>query len=84
MNLSRVCEAAADEVFGPVISPECRGGFDFTIVFEQFLIIVPTSLFIVVAPFRLLQLSKTSVKVVGGPVLQYLKLVSFLFSSRYC
>ncbi|CAK7198432.1 hypothetical protein SEUCBS139899_001093 [Sporothrix eucalyptigena] len=41
--------AASDGSFGPVVAAACRGGFDFTLVFEQsFFVILPCSLFLVV------------------------------------
>ena len=76
---SPVCEPTADAFFGPTIGHECRGGFDFTILFEQSLIMIPALLLLVASPVRLSQLSKTpAVSYIGsgGRVLKWLKLVS--------
>lgn len=49
----------ADEHFGPFIPSACRGGFDFTLSFEQdILSIVPNVLFVLAAVLRLSLLVK--------------------------
>ncbi|PTB70684.1 P-loop containing nucleoside triphosphate hydrolase protein [Trichoderma citrinoviride] len=65
MNISApLCAPTADAAFGPVVDAACRGGFDFTLVFEQSIfVLLPASLLILVAPLRLIQLRKASVKV---------------------
>ncbi|PTB80416.1 P-loop containing nucleoside triphosphate hydrolase protein [Trichoderma longibrachiatum ATCC 18648] len=65
MNKSTpLCAATADAAFGPVVDAACRDGFDFTLVFEQFVfVLLPASLLVLVAPLRLMQLRKASVKV---------------------
>ncbi|KAL9085185.1 MAG: hypothetical protein Q9165_007716 [Trypethelium subeluteriae] len=65
-----------DNSFGPVVG-NCRGGFDFTLLFEEaILFILPLGLLLLIAPFRLAYLARKQVKVLPGPLL-YLKLVSF-------
>lgn len=77
MNKSTpLCAATADAAFGPVVDAACRDGFDFTLVFEQFVfVLLPASLLSLVAPLRLMQLRKASVKVTDN-VSRALKLVS--------
>jgi ATP-binding cassette subfamily C (CFTR/MRP) protein 1 len=48
-----------DDTFGPWAGPDCRSGFDFTLLFEEsVLTILPLALLIFIAPFRILYLSK--------------------------
>ncbi|OLN96559.1 Canalicular multispecific organic anion transporter 1-like protein 1 [Colletotrichum chlorophyti] len=62
--------AAADDYFGP----QARGYFDFTILFQQSILsILPTALFILLAPFRLIWLRRHDVCVRSGKLL-WLKL----------
>jgi hypothetical protein len=76
MNASvPLCAPTADAAFGPAVDG-CRDGFDFTLVFEQsILVILPAALLLVAAPFRLLRLGKAPL-VVGGPTVRNIKLVS--------
>lgn len=50
--------ADSDGSFGPAIAANCRGGFDFTLTFEQaILIVAPCAIFLaVLLPFRLTRL----------------------------
>lgn len=74
-----VCTPAADADFGPIVSQHCRGGFDFTLVFEQSIfVLVPGCIMILVAPFRLAVLLKRPHQVQPGK-LRVAKLVSPLF-----
>lgn len=76
MNTSRECSPAADDSFGPVVDAACRHGFDFTLTFEQsMLVLLPAALLILAAPFRLLHLRNATVKV-DGRRLRDMKLVS--------
>ncbi|QPC72817.1 hypothetical protein HYE68_003569 [Fusarium pseudograminearum] len=60
------CAASVDASFGPFVPPECRHGFDFTLVFEQsILVLLPASLLLVIAPFRIFRLRNVPVKVTG-------------------
>lgn len=60
----------------------CRGGFDFTLLFEEAILqILPIALILMLVPFRIIQLSHKRRKVVGSWLL-LLKLVSsFAFLS---
>lgn len=71
-----LCAPTADAAFGPAVGSNCRDGFDFTIVFEQsILVILPSALLLIAAPVRFAQLRKASVKV-AGQRLRLAKLVS--------
>nr|AAP78734.1 ABC transporter [Alternaria brassicae] len=49
--------ALTDDTFGPYAGPNCRGGFDLTLLFsEVFLSIIPLSLLIAIAPYRIYRL----------------------------
>jgi hypothetical protein len=64
-----------DNTFGPH-AYRCRGGLDFTLFFEEtILTILPLALVLCISPFRILYLSKRSVKVNKG-ILLYVKWVS--------
>lgn len=63
-----------DDSIGPGVS-NCRGGFDFTVVFELlFFTIVPSAIFIVLSLQRTAVLARRCI-VVNAPVLQLAKLV---------
>jgi ATP-binding cassette subfamily C (CFTR/MRP) protein 1 len=57
-----------DSQFGPIVaSADCRGGFDFTVVFESGILnILPAACFLLPATFRLFQLSRQSPKVLSS------------------
>ena len=58
-----LCSPSADTVFGPAVSQDCRGGFDFTLLFEQSILsLVPSLLLFVCALGRILHLSHAAVK----------------------
>ncbi|KAH8702423.1 multidrug resistance-associated protein [Talaromyces proteolyticus] len=59
-----------DGWFGPVVGTTgCRGGFDFTVLFEaSILTIVPAVCFLLVAPIRIFQLSRQSPKVQSSTI----------------
>ncbi|KAF5977483.1 multidrug resistance-associated 1 [Fusarium coicis] len=67
MNSSEnLCTSSVDASFGPFVGPECRDGFDFTIVFEQsILVLSPAALLLILAPVRLFRLRNAPVKVTG-------------------
>jgi len=70
--------AAVDDTFGPWAGPHCRGGFDFTLLFQETLLsILPLSLLLLAAPFRIYFLWGKKIKVHKSPLL-LAKLVSFL------
>jgi hypothetical protein len=67
--------AGVDDSIGPWAG-ECRGGFDFTLLFEETILsILPLAIVLLVAPFRIFYLSKRDKKV-GKSYLLPLKLVS--------
>ncbi|TGJ88504.1 hypothetical protein E0Z10_g256 [Xylaria hypoxylon] len=46
-----------DESFGPAVGNNCRGGFDFTVQFEELVLaILPTAVFLLLSPLRALAL----------------------------
>jgi hypothetical protein len=59
------CTNGADKVFGPVVAPPCRRGFDFTLLFEQSIFSIgPSCIFLLVVPLRLFWLYRSKVTVV--------------------
>lgn len=70
------CWPTADGSIGPAIQ-DCRGDFDFTIAFEQYLFsILPASLLLIAAPLRLRHLSRSPPVVAGGHALRHAKLAA--------
>ena len=68
--------ASKDDSFGPSIG-SCRGGFDFTLFFEEtILFILPLVLFLLVASFRLAYLARRQIKVIPS-LLLWLKHVRY-------
>nr|RBQ93412.1 hypothetical protein FVER53263_06312 [Fusarium verticillioides] len=67
MNSSEnLCTSSVDASFGPFVGPECRDGFDFTLVFEQsILVLSPAALLLMLDPVRLFRLRNAPVKVAG-------------------
>jgi hypothetical protein len=81
-NTDQGC-ASVDNTFGPYAGPQCRGGFDFTLLFsEVFFSIVPLCLLIAIVPFRVAYLWKKQTKVVKSSLL-YTKLVSLCVNTRF-
>jgi hypothetical protein len=67
---------AVDNTFGPW-ARECRGGFDFTLLFEDAILsITPLALLLAIAPFRIFFLWRKKTKV-SRSVLLPVKLVGF-------
>ncbi|KAH7030673.1 ABC transporter [Microdochium trichocladiopsis] len=59
------CPVGVDDSFGPWAGPVCRGGFDFTLFFEDTILTIPLyCLFLLALPVRVFQLARTDVKVV--------------------
>ncbi|KAJ5987224.1 hypothetical protein N7451_011589 [Penicillium sp. IBT 35674x] len=60
--------ACGDSQFGPIVATtDCRGGFDFTVLFESAILnILPAACFLLLASFRLFQLSRQSPKVLSS------------------
>ncbi|KAF2731990.1 ABC multidrug transporter-like protein [Polyplosphaeria fusca] len=55
--------ASVDNSFGPYAGEHCRGGFDFTFLFEDaFLSITPLALLLLIAPFRIVFLWRKRTK----------------------
>jgi ATP-binding cassette, subfamily C (CFTR/MRP), member 1 len=65
-----------DDSFGPYAG-DCRGGFDFTLLFEEtILTLLPLGLFLLVSPWRLWFLLRRPKKVTARHTLAVLKIVS--------
>ncbi|KAF5540282.1 multidrug resistance-associated 1 [Fusarium mexicanum] len=65
-SFENLCTSSVDASFGPFVGPECRDGFDFTLVFEQcILVLFPAALLVILAPIRLFRLRNVPVKVTG-------------------
>ena len=61
--------AAIDDTFGPSLRV-CRGGFDFTLLFEESILsILPLSLVLLAIPLRVLFLLRRRVKVKISPLI---------------
>ena len=74
--------AHVDNTFGPH-AIGCRGGFDFTLLFEESILsIAPIALLLILALFRILHLLKKRARVTPSPLLP-LKLVCFNLSFRH-
>lgn len=70
------CSITADNVFGPVVDRNCRGGFDFTLLFEQSILgLLPSALFGLAFASRLVHLAKTETKTLSSSA-RLLKLVN--------
>lgn len=70
------CLDGIDDTFGPWAGPGCRGGFDFTLFFEDTILTIPLyCLFLIALPVRVYQLAQADVKVVPS-LHKTLKLVS--------
>lgn len=64
-----------DDSFGPWAGLGCRGGFDFTLLFEEAILTIPLQcLLLLIVPFRIVHLSKLENRV-GSGFLQPLKAV---------
>jgi hypothetical protein len=58
----------------------CRGGFDFTLLFEETILqILPIALILILVPFRIVQLSQKRLKVVDSWLLLTKLVSSFPF-----
>ncbi|KLU87011.1 hypothetical protein MAPG_06017, partial [Magnaporthiopsis poae ATCC 64411] len=57
----------ADDTFGPWAGPVCRGGFDFTLLFEESILTIPVqTAFLLVVPWRLSQLLRSERRTRGN------------------
>lgn len=71
-----------DQSFGPFAGYHCRGGMDFTLRFEESILVIPLQcILLAILPFRLMKLAKTESKVRWG-ILQPFKLVSTCQTQR--
>jgi len=71
---------ASDSTLGPAIDPSCRGGFDFTLLFEQCIFtILPCSLFLLAIPVRVwtLRHAETVARLDGKFVANLVKCIHF-------
>ncbi|KAH8887207.1 ABC transporter [Thozetella sp. PMI_491] len=56
-----MCTPADDDVFGPIVGPNCREGFDFTLLFEQSIFsLLPAAIFLLLAIPRLIYLIRSN------------------------
>ena len=61
------CPIAVEDTFGPVVSHECKNGFDFTLYFEETVLTLPVTLFFLFwALPRIYHLRQQTIKVQGG------------------
>lgn len=69
------CNAVVDASFGPWAGEACRGGFDFTLLFEETILAIPLqSIAVAVMAARIAYLSRAEVKVVPSS-LRWVKLL---------
>ena len=72
--MSRVCQS--DASFGPGIG-SCRGGFDFSLTFEESILgIIPQAAILLLVPLRLATLQRRRDRVAKDSHLGFLKMVS--------
>ncbi|KAI1348977.1 ABC transporter [Xylaria sp. FL0043] len=80
MNVLGPCPSDADLSFGPAINSGCRGGFDFTLLFEESVLsLLPAALFILVAALRVVYLVKSHTKAGSNPARFQKLTVAFLY-----
>lgn len=71
--MSQVC--GTDGSFGPAVGP-CRGGFDFTLTFEESVLgLLPQVILLLLAPIRLMTLRRRRERIAKNSHLGFLKLV---------
>ncbi|KAK6449569.1 hypothetical protein FP744_10005819 [Trichoderma asperellum] len=69
-----------DDTFGPWAGPQCRGGFDFTLLFEETILsILLSSIFILLSPLRILALFAAPIRVKSSPLDWAKKISSICF-----
>ena len=67
--MSSVSCTLVDDSFGPY-AKGCRGGFDFTLLFEESILsVLPLILLIGIVPLRILYLVRRTIKADGGLLL---------------
>lgn len=63
------CPSDADDTFGPVILASCRGGVDFTLLFEHTILsILPACIFLLWSALRIIQLRQSSSKTLSSSI----------------
>ncbi|KAI1100526.1 ABC transporter [Jackrogersella minutella] len=63
------CTVQNDALFGPYAGASCRGGFDFTLLFEQSILSVPfAGICLIAFLFRLVYLSKRKLTTLGSSI----------------
>ncbi|KAF1949726.1 putative ABC multidrug transporter [Byssothecium circinans] len=73
--MSRVCRN--DGAFGPAILGSCRGGFDFTLVFEDSILgLLPQATLLLLMPVRLATLRRRRTKVAKNSHLGFMKTIA--------
>ncbi|KAL2000414.1 hypothetical protein VTN02DRAFT_3098 [Thermoascus thermophilus] len=76
MSEAALCPPSKDDSFGPYAGP-CRGGFDFTLLFEESILIIPLHcIFLLALPFRAAWLIKRSDRVRAFTLSQWLKVMA--------
>ncbi|KAM0457365.1 hypothetical protein ACHAO4_003163 [Trichoderma viride] len=76
-----------DDTFGPWAGPQCRGGFDFTLLFEETILsILLSSIFILLSPLKIFALFAAPIRVKSSPLDWAKKLTSssFLKTTSIC
>ncbi|EHK50430.1 multidrug resistance-like protein [Trichoderma atroviride IMI 206040] len=69
-----------DDTFGPWAGPQCRGGFDFTLLFEETMLsILLSGIFILLSPLRILALFAAPIRVKSSPLDWAKKITSTCF-----
>ena len=70
-NKATSCLSSIDDSFGPYAGA-CRGGFDFTLLFEEAILTIPLLvIFILIVPFRIFQSLKHDKKVLSSSLQVY-------------
>ncbi|KFA49912.1 hypothetical protein S40293_01213 [Stachybotrys chartarum IBT 40293] len=70
--------ACRDNSFQPHAGPSCRGGFDFSLLFEETIFTIPLQcILLIVFPFRIFQLLRKDIQV-GASILRPLKITFLL------
>ncbi len=63
------CTLGVDYAFGPVVQNDCRGGFDFTLLFERsILTLLPAAVFLLTFLVRFAQLLRADIKTSENPL----------------
>jgi len=70
------CPVGVDDTIGPWAGEACRGGFDFTVLFEEAILTIPLQcVFLLILPTRIMHLVKSDCKVIPS-IQRQLKAVS--------